>query len=71
MHALKFYLPIIVKDSWEKFELGVGLFTIQGYEHKNKESKNTLQKFTNQKGNLVKQSSKRLCGIYYFNITAV
>ena len=43
----------IVDETCEKFESGVGKFTMQGHERRNKESKNTLKRFSNNKGNVL------------------
>mmetsp|Transcript_23467 Transcript_23467/g.34113 ORF Transcript_23467/g.34113 Transcript_23467/m.34113 type:complete len:425 (-) Transcript_23467:41-1315(-) len=37
---------------------------MQGYERRNKESKNTLKRFTNHKGNILVQNMKRLWDIF-------
>ena len=39
---------------------GLGVLNIQGYERRNKESKNTMRRFLNNKGNLVFQSFRQL-----------
>ena len=59
-------MPKIVDETWEKFKFGVGIFTMQGYERRNKESKNTLQRFSNNKGNIVVGNMKRLWDAYYY-----
>ena len=41
LHVLRFYMPNIIKDTWEKYGLGVGIFTMQGFERRNKESKHS------------------------------
>ena len=38
-HSLRYYLPKIVQDAWTKHSVGIGMFTMQGYERRNKESK--------------------------------
>ena len=65
-HCLRFYMPKIVDETWEKFKFGVGIYTMQGYERRNKESKNTLQRFSNNKGNIVVGNMKRLWYAYYY-----
>lgn len=66
-HVLRFYMDDIVKDTWETHNLGVGIFTMQGFERRNKESKYTLQYRTNNKGNIMVQNLIRLCA-YFLNI---
>ena len=38
-HVLRYYIPHISKITFEKHHLGIGVFTMQGYERRNKESK--------------------------------
>ena len=64
MHTLRFYIPKIVDDTWKRFQLGIGIFTMQGFERRNKESKNIFVNHTNKKGNQVKQSMQRLWDIF-------
>ena len=52
-HCLRFCIPKIVDETWEKHKCGVGVFTMQGHERRNKESKNTLKRFSNNKGNVL------------------
>ena len=65
-HCLRFYMLDIVDDAWEKFESGVGIFTMQGYERRNKESKNTLRRFSNNKGNIVIGNMKQLWDHFFY-----
>ena len=65
-HVLRFYIPNIVDETWEKFKLGVGIFTIQGYERRNKGSKNSLRRLNNNKGNIVIRNMKRLWDLFYY-----
>ena len=66
LHTLRFYLPVIAEYTWDKYRLGLGVYTMQGFERRNKESKMALHRFTNKKGNIVKQSMIRLWDIFYF-----
>ena len=59
-HCLRFCVPKIVDDTWEKCKCCVGVFTMQGCERRNKESKNTLKRFSNNKGNVLIGNMKRL-----------
>ena len=58
LHSLRYYLPKIAQDTWTKHSVGIGMFTMQGYERRNKESKSVLQKFNNNKGNIVVANMK-------------
>ena len=67
MHVMRFYIPEIARITYDRHRLGVGIFNMQGFERRNKESKNTLRRFTNNKGNVVLQNLKRLWDIFYHN----
>ena len=64
MHALRFYMLPIAQQTFREHELGLGVFTMQGYERRNKESKNTLKRFNNNKGNLVVPNLRRLWDVF-------
>ena len=66
MHTLRFYLPRIADQTLNEFGLGLGVFTMQGFERRNKESKNTLLRFSNGKGNIVAPNLRRLYDVFYF-----
>ena len=46
-HCLRYYMPRISRDIWTKHKVGIGVFTMQGFERRNKESKNVLKRFSN------------------------
>ena len=56
---------MIAKITFERHRLGVGIFTMQGYERRNKESKNTFKRFNNHKGNILVQNINRLQDVYF------
>ena len=66
-HVLRFYLPRIANETRDMHNLGIGIFTMQGFEHRNKESKNTLKRFNNMKGNKLIQNIRRLWDVFYHN----
>ena len=39
MHTLRFYMPMIAQETLREHNMGLGVFTMQGYERRNKESK--------------------------------
>ena len=47
LHALRFYMVPIAYTTLEWHQLGLGIFTIQGMERRNKESKSVFKRFTN------------------------
>ena len=70
MHALKNYIPTMARITLERHKLGIGVFNMQGFERRNKESKNTLRRFSNMKGNIVMNNVKRLWDIFYYETNA-
>ena len=70
MHVLRFYVPKIARTTLDKDGYGVGIFTMQGYERRNKESKNTLRRFCNGKGDILKNNMNRLYDVYHYDINA-
>ena len=66
MHVLRFYIPHIAKITIDKHEVGVGVFSMQGYERRNRESKNCFKRFNNKKGNIVTQNMKRMWDIFNY-----
>lgn len=41
-------------------KLGVGIFTMEGFERRNMESKQVVRNHTNKKGNITLHSAKKL-----------
>ena len=64
-HVARYYIPKIARKLFEMYGLGVGVFNMQGFERRNKESKNTLKRFCNHKGNIVLPNLKRIWDIFY------
>ena len=71
LHVLRCYLPKIAKQTLEDFNLGLGVFTMQGFERRNKESKHTLKRFSNKIGNVLQANLRRLWDIYFHETTAM
>ena len=70
MHVMRFYLARIARATFEKYKLGLGIYSMQGYERRNKESKNTFCRFNNNRGNVVLPNLRRLWDIFHFSINA-
>ena len=70
MHALRFYIPRIVTETFERHHTGVGVFTMQGFERRNKESKNCMKRFSNNKGNTMVNNMKRVWDIFEYDNNA-
>ena len=64
MHCLSFYLLEIAKSAFEQHQLGIGIFTMQGFEGRDKESKNTLKIFYNGKGLVMAQNMRGLNDVF-------
>ena len=63
-HALRCYLPKIAQKLLDKYGVGLGVCTMQGFEHKNKQSKRMFRNKSNGKGNVCVQSIKSLCQLF-------
>ena len=70
LHTLRFYMPMVAQHTLKVHGMGLGIFTMQGYERRNKESKNTLRRFGNSKGNIVESNLKRLWDIFHYEQNA-
>ena len=64
MHTLRFYLPRICDITYKRHGVGLGIFTMQGFERRNKESKNCMKRFSNMNGNISKNNLKRLYDVF-------
>ena len=71
MHVIRYYIPEFAKITFKKHQLGVGIFTMQGFERRNKESKNTLKRFSNNKGNIAINNVQHLYDVFYYDQNAV
>ena len=65
MHVLRFYMDKISMTTFEHHKLGIGVFSMQGYERRNKESKNAIRRFNNNSGNLVAANLRRLWDVFF------
>ena len=53
MNALWHYTIKHAQDTWKKYKLGVGIFTMEGFERRNIESKQVVRNHTNKKDNII------------------
>ena len=67
LHALKFYIPSHASKTWTDHKCGIGVFTMQGFERRNKESKNIRRRFNNMRNQMLAQILKRLWDSYFYN----
>ena len=54
-HTLRCYLPKLAKKLFEEYNVGYGVFSMQAFEHKNKQSKRMFRIKSNAKGNICMQ----------------
>lgn len=59
------YIPNMAKEIWTAHRCGIGIYIIQGFERRNKESKNTMRRFNNNKSQKLEQNLKRLWDLLY------
>ena len=64
-HCLRFYLPQIAEITFKRHKLGLGIFTMQGFERRNKESKNTINRFSTLNHNMT-----RLLQVFLYEMNA-
>jgi hypothetical protein len=69
-HCMRFYLPRIAHETFHEHGLGLGIFNMQGFERRNKESKYYLRKCsTFNRGesnkNLLSNNVKRLLRLFW------
>ena len=60
-YCAKCCVPRIARVILDKLNCGVGIWTMQGFEHWNKQSKHIYENKTNGKGNCYKQVLRGLC----------
>ena len=70
-HVLRFYLPYHAQLTFDRHQMGLGIFSMQGFERRNKESKDTLKRFStmNRKcAAFLVNNIRRLLQHYWFEI---
>ena len=70
-HALRCYLPTLATETYNNHGVGLGVFSMQGFERRNKESKNTLRRFNNNKGNTLLQNLRRIWDVFWHGKNAM
>ena len=71
MHCLRYYVPKIALETYETHKCGIGIFNMQGFERRNKESKNCLKRFSNNSGNVVINNIARIYDVFNYKVNAV
>ena len=71
MHVMRYYIPSHARTTYTRHNLGIGIFNMQGFERRNKESKNVYRRFSNkqQRGRLT-TTLGRLWEVWKFNKNA-
>ena len=67
-HSLRWYTPKTAEMRFNDFNVGLGVFSMQGFEHRNKQSKRMFRTRTNAKGNLCMQSIQTLHELFQHDI---
>ena len=63
-HCLRYYIPRIARETYEDFKLGVGIFNMQGFKRRNKESKMMMQRRCNHKGQTIRANLEKVWQIF-------
>ena len=67
LHALTYYILYHARKTSDDHKYGVGVFTMQGFERRNKMSKNILRRFNNMKTQMQSQILKCLWDSFFYN----
>ena len=67
VHCLRFYIVPHAKITFDRHGVGIGIFTMQGFEHRNKESKHIYNCHNNNSGNMCHPTMTRLYDKFYYN----
>ena len=70
-HALCYYMIEIAKVTFERHRVGIGIFNMQGFERRNKESKNCIRRFSNKRGNVLPNNLRRIWDVFEHDINAI
>ena len=66
IHVLRYYMPEFMKKTYGKHKMGVGIFTMEGFEYKHYSSKHVIHERSNSRGNFCMRSLKYLT-LQYIN----
>ena len=66
-HVLFCYYPQMIQRIWDKHKMGIGIFTLQGFERRNKESKTAAKRFYNGRHNVCCQIINRVFDSFYYS----
>ena len=68
-HILTDYLLPTLKETYETYKLGLGIFSMQGMERRNKESKNCAKRFYNNRYNICISTLLRLFDLFFHSVS--
>ena len=68
LHCLRFYLPAIIENTYERHQLGLRIFTMEGFEYKNYTSKHVVNNQTNGRKHIYKQRITVLQLLHKFSL---
>ena len=58
--------PCLMQKNWDEHKSGTGIFTLQGFERRNKESKNSARRFCNGRNNICQKAMNRVHDFFLF-----
>ena len=64
MHVMRYYIPQHARLTLDRHGLGIGVFCMQGFERRNKESKNIYKRFSNHSSNVMPTILGRLWDVF-------
>lgn len=59
-HAMRWYYPSILKKTYSKYGLGLGIYSMEGFEAINFMTKRTIRDHSNRRGNICAQTMVRM-----------
>ena len=68
VHALCWYFPAILRQTYNKYSLGLGVYTMEGFEAINYFTKRILRNHSNHKGNVCSQSMAKITLVYMTHV---
>ena len=64
-HVLTDYMAVFMQETYSTYKLGTGIFSMQGFERRNKESKNCAKRFCNNRYNICISTMVRLFDLFF------
>ena len=57
-----------MENTFNEFNMGLGIYSIQGVERRNKKSKNCAKRFSNYRKNISFSTIRHLFDVFFFGI---